>query len=167
MIMCTSETEDQPKAEMGPSCSSVTLGGQSVRIVLCGSMSALPTMEQIQDELTTDGIDALVPQPDSHYAAHPTAAAAAELKRKASYDHIQKIKDSKTRGILVVNIDREGARDYIGPNSFAEIAIAFAEGREIYLFQGMPNIYREELIAWDARCLHGDLNALKTRLGAP
>jgi hypothetical protein len=152
---------------MAPPSGTVTPQGESMRIVLCGSMSAMPTMEQLQDELATDGIDALVPRPDSHYATHLTSAVAAQVKRKASYEHIRKIKDSKTRGILVVNIDREGVRDYIGPNSFAEIVIAFAEGREIYLFQGMPSIYREELIAWGAQCLYGDLKALKTCLRAP
>jgi hypothetical protein len=70
------------------------------------------------------------------------------------------IKEEQTRAILVVNVDKDGCSDYIGPNSFAEIAVAFSEGREIYLFRGMPRIYEDELMAWGARCLNGDLSVL-------
>jgi hypothetical protein len=118
-------------------------------------------MEAVADELAAVGFDAVTPRPDRAYALDQTPSSVVNAKREASMDYFEKIKDRKTRAILVINVDRENNRDYIGPNSFAEIAVAFAERREIFLFQGMPRAYADELTAWGARCLHGDLGRLR------
>jgi hypothetical protein len=138
-----------------------------VRVVLCGSMSALPEIEKIRDYLAAHGIDALSPEPDDLYSIGRRPDAVIDAKRSASLRHISWIKDARTRAILVVNVDREGRHDYIGPNAFAEIAISFAEGRDIYLLQGMPTPYADELTAWGVRCLHGDLGWFRRRFARP
>lgn len=130
------------------------------RVVLCGSMTALRYMERIREMLTKHGIDAVAPEPDVE--EHYDQRAAVNAKREASKRHFSWIKDERTRAILVVNVDRDGRHDYIGPNAFAEIAIAFSEGRKVFLYQGIPDDYQDELTAWGVTCLHGDLGPLES-----
>jgi hypothetical protein len=70
------------------------------------------------------------------------------------------ILDPATWGILVVNPDRRGSENYIGPNAFAEAAVAFASGRHIFVLNNIPSSYDDELRAWGARCLDGDIRHL-------
>lgn len=124
-------------------------------------MSALEVMSVVRDALREANVPALVPPAD----IEPPELSFDEVvarKREASLAHIRRILDRATIGILVVNIDKYGQRDYIGPNAFAEIAVAFAHARRIFLYQGMPEQYAEELTAWGATCLYGDLRAVVT-----
>lgn len=75
--------------------------------------------------------------------------------------HIRKIRDNeKTFGILVMNIDKHGIPNYIGPNTFAEIAVAITHYKKVYLFQGIPAFYRDELVAWNVIGLNGDIDRI-------
>jgi hypothetical protein len=49
---------------------------------------------------------------------------------------------------------------YIGPNTFAEVAVAFAQSKKIYLLNGIPSVYEDELIAWRVIPLFGALHQL-------
>ncbi len=80
---------------------------------------------------------------------------------------MRKIRGKDTVAILVVNTHRPEAENYIGPNSFAEISIAFADDRKVFLLNGMPDAYSEELSAWGVRCLNGDVKPLLEELSAP
>jgi hypothetical protein len=68
--------------------------------------------------------------------------------------------DTRTCAVLAVNADKQGIRDYIGPNTFAELAIAFVNGKKIYLLQNVPRNLEDELTAWGAIPLRGDLSRL-------
>jgi len=75
------------------------------------------------------------------------------MKREAAWRHMSHIRQDHTAAILVVNVDRPNVPHYIGPNSFAEIGVAFAARRQVFLLQGMPDSYAEELTAWGVTCL--------------
>ncbi|MEI6208225.1 MAG: hypothetical protein WCP20_15700 [Desulfuromonadales bacterium] len=131
------------------------------RIVLCGSMSFYPEMLTQAKILKESGIDTVVPISESPYHLSVSELSFQVFKRKASMKHIRKIRDNAlTFGILVMNLDKHGIPNYIGPNTFAEIAVAVTHYKKIYLFQGMPAFYRDELVAWDVICLDGDLNRI-------
>jgi hypothetical protein len=134
------------------------------QIVVCGSMSVLPLMHRLADWLRSVGVAAVVPEPDDDPLGD--AAAAVRCKAAASRKHFDTIRSGRTAAVLVVNVDRQGQRDYVGPNAFAEAAVAFAERRPVYLLQGMPSAYRDELTALGATCLSGDLRRLLADLGA-
>ncbi|GAA1873705.1 hypothetical protein [Asanoa iriomotensis] len=127
------------------------------RIVLCGSMKAISTMEVIGRELMSQGITALVPHRDDPLLETQAEAVLRDGKHRASKLHMSWIVDPATRAILIVNPHREGQPDYIGPNAFGEAAVAFATDRRIFLLNGIPANFEEELSAWRARCLYGDL----------
>jgi hypothetical protein len=84
-------------------------------------------------------------------------------KREVSMRHFNKILDPRTTGILVANYEKHGKPIYIGPNTFAEIAVAFAHGRQVWLLNGIPEQYDDELTAWGAIDVVGDLSVLVDR----
>jgi len=106
------------------------------------------------------GVRAILPDSDTDLFSQLTKKDIQIAKRRASMKHIRRIRDQKTYCILVVNLDKHGVSNYIGPNTFAEIAVALAHYKKVYLYQGVPEFYREELNAWQALCLDGSLNQL-------
>lgn len=127
------------------------------RVVLAGSMSVLHVMSQLADELREAGIETVVPEPDDD-ASLWTVEAVNRHKRAVSKAHMDCIRDDQTKAVLVANLDRHDVDSYIGPNTFAEIAVAFADDRKVFLLQGMPVMYEDELLAWGVECLHGDVS---------
>jgi hypothetical protein len=142
----------------------VLTGDDVPRVVVCGSMSAFPEMLRVADSLASSGVAAIVPDVRDDFAAQDSPRGVAVAKRRASMRHIRKILDRRTTAIVVVNVDKDGRHDYIGPNAFAEIAIAFAHGRSVFLLQAVPENYAEELEAWDAVPLRGDLRPVASRV---
>lgn len=134
-------------------------------VVLCGSMKSLNVMSRIAKVLRDAGLGVVAPVPDDPIGDW-NVEARNRLKKEASRRHMNQIRRPDTAAVLVVNVDRPNAHDYIGPNSFAEIGVAFADDRQIFLLQGMPESYEEELTAWGVTCLHGDLRPLLAAVSA-
>lgn len=82
-------------------------------------------------------------------------------KKEASKLHFDEIINNNTDAILVVNCNKGDLNNYIGANTFAEIAFGFYFNKKIYLFNDIYEPYKEELNAWGAIPLKGDLNELK------
>jgi hypothetical protein len=112
------------------------------------------------------GLDVVAPSPDG-VSDNAAIDSAMMCKREASRRHMQQIRNPETAAVLVVNVDRPGAHDYIGPNALAEIGVAFADERKVFLLQGMPKPYEDELKAWGVTCLNGDLRPMLRALSAP
>jgi hypothetical protein len=129
-------------------------------MVICGSMSFYRQMVEHQQMLASAGIWCVIPSSDNGFEFSLTQEEFQRHKLKTSKQHIRRIRDSKTLGILVVNYDKYENRNYIGANTFAEIAVAFAHYKKIFLYQGIPDFYRDELLAWQATPLFGRLSVL-------
>jgi hypothetical protein len=130
------------------------------RVVLCGSMTFAREMDEIARRLHAAGVQAIPPRDIDLAAEYRNQDDYAHFKRFVSRAHISKVRDPRTLGILVANYDKHGVPSYIGPNTFAEIAIAFADCKRIFLLNGMPREYSDELLAWGAEDLRGDLRPL-------
>lgn len=131
------------------------------RIVICGSMSFYSDMVNYARILRKDGVETVIPESDDPFIETCSEEVFQEVKLNASMRHIRKIRDNeKTFGILVVNRDKHGIANYIGPNSFAEIAVALAHYKKIYLLQDIPAFYRDELSIWGVICLNGDISRI-------
>jgi len=83
-----------------------------------------------------------------------------KYKAKVSRGHFDKVADKNTYAILVVNEPKNGLDNYIGANTFAEIALAFYFRKKIYLLNGIYKPYADELLAWDAHTLNGDISGM-------
>ncbi len=130
------------------------------RIVICGSISFYSEFIRIQRILRESDILSLIPTDDDEIKNRISEEMFQDYKRKASFDHIKKIRDPRTFGILAVNFNKYDILHYIGPNTFAEVAVAFAQSKRIYLLNGIPNVYEDELLAWRVIPLFGDLQQL-------
>lgn len=130
------------------------------RIALCGSMSVYPCILDQQSCLANLDVRTIVPDPEDDVAEDLGPREFDEFKRRVAFAYLRKIRDPRTFAVLAVNCDNHGIPNYIGPNTFAEIAVAFAQGKKIYVFQQIPAVYEDELIAWGAIPLGGDLSPL-------
>lgn len=131
------------------------------RVVICGSMSAYTEIQLLHKELYTKRIRSIIPEPEDEIKPSLSVDAFEDFKRRVSFSYIKQIKYPLTVAVLAVNLDKHGIKNYIGPNTFAEIAVAFAQRKKIYVYQGYPDIYREELSAWNVVELLGDLSTLE------
>lgn len=130
------------------------------RIVICGSMSFYGEMVNYKRMLEKYGIPALVPKYEDFYVASFTKKEFEAFKKTVSFGYLKHIRRLETVAILAVNRDKYGIPDYIGPNTFAEIAVAFAQGKKIFLLQGIPEVYASELDAWGVIPLNGRISYL-------
>lgn len=130
------------------------------RIVICGSMSFYGDMLSIQEALCREGVPSIVPEAETPEVMSLTEEDFAAFKRRVSFQYLRTIRAPATVAIVAVNRDKHGMPDYIGPNTFAEIAVAFAQHKRVFLLQGIPDIYLDELTAWGAIPLDGQLSTI-------
>lgn len=119
------------------------------RIVIIGSMSVYENMVNIAAKFNALGIRTIVPESEGEVVRQMSLSDFDQFKRRVSFAYLKKIRDPRTFCVLAMNLDRHGILNYIGPNTFAEIAVAFAQSKRIYLYQGIPDAYVDELSAWD------------------
>ena len=90
-------------------------------IVLCGSMKVVDKIYEVRKILENKGYNVLLPR----------ECIEGKPKAIASKAHFNRIIDPKNEIILIVNSTKNGIENYIGPNSFAEIAFAFFYSKKI------------------------------------
>jgi hypothetical protein len=84
-----------------------------------------------------------------------------EEKLLASRAHFNRIVDPNNGIVLVVNATKNGIPNYIGPNTFAEIAFGFFHNKKVFLLNDIYHPYDDELLGWKVICLKGELNNIK------
>lgn len=120
-------------------------------VVLCGSMKFKNEIIKISERLKGLGFNVLLPE----------ECMKGEDKLIASRAHFNRIVDPNNGIILVINATKNGIPNYIGPNTFAEIAFGFFHNKKVYLLNDIYHPYDDELLGWRVNCLKGDLNKLK------
>ncbi len=120
-------------------------------IVLCGSMKVKDKIIEIEQLLKKDGYNVLLPK--ECMEGLPKAI--------ASRAHFNRIIDPENDTILIVNATKNGVDNYIGPNSFAEIAFAFFYNKKIFVLNDFFEPYIDELNSWGVKELHSNLDNLK------
>lgn len=120
------------------------------RIVLCGSIKLKEKIFEIEKYLKNKGYEVVTPK---EFRAEMTKADASKL-------HFDEITNEKTDMVLAVNLTKNEIKNYIGPNTFAEIAMAFYFNKKIYLLNDIYEPYKDELEGWSVIPLKGNLNNL-------
>ena len=121
------------------------------RIVLCGSMKLKEKIFEVEEYLKNKGYEVVTPK---EFRVKMTKGDAAKL-------HFDEITNEKTDMVLAVNVTKNEIKNYIGPNTFAEIAMAFYFNKKIYLLNDIYEPYRDELEGWKAIALKGNLEDIK------
>ena len=116
-------------------------------IVICGSMKFKDKILEISDKLENLGFKTELPKECMEGLP----------KEIASRSHF----NEDTDAILVVNCDKGKLKNYIGPNSFAEIAFAFYFNKKIFLLQDIYEPYKDELLGWKVIPLNETLESIK------
>ena len=123
------------------------------RIVLCGSMKLKEKIFEIEKILKNKGYEVVTPK---EFKVEMTKGDATKL-------HFDEITNEKTNIVLTVNVTKNGIENYIGPNTFAEIAMAFYFNKKIYLLNDIYEPYRDELEGWNVIPLKGNLDNLQVQ----
>lgn len=120
-------------------------------VVLCGSMKVKDEILKTKERLEKKNYEVLL----------PIECMQGLPKEIASRAHFDRIQDKKTDIVLIVNTTKNGIENYIGPNSFAEIACAFYFKKDIYLLNDIYEPYKDEITGWNVRPLKGNLDNIK------
>lgn len=120
-------------------------------IVICGSMKFKDKILEISDNLENLGFKTELPKECMEGLP----------KEIASRSHFKRIQNEDTDAILIVNCDKNELKNYIGPNSFAEIAFAFYFNKKIFLLQDIYEPYKDELLGWKVIPLNETLESIK------
>ena len=119
-------------------------------IVICGSMKVKDKIIKIGKELEKKG----------HKVFYPTECFENKPKEIASKAHFDRISSKESDTILIINEKAHGKENYIGPNSFAEIAFGFYFKKDIYLLNDIYEPYIDELSGWHVKTLKGKIDKL-------
>ena len=120
-------------------------------IVLCGSMKVKDKIIEKAKELEKMGFNVLL----------PIECMQGINKIIASRAHMDRVVDPKNKIILIINETKNGIDNYIGANSFAEIAFGFYFKKKVYLLNDIYEPYKDELIGWKVVPLKGNLSKIK------
>jgi len=127
---------------------------KKINIVLCGSMKVKDKIIEISNELEKMGYNVLL----------PVECMQGLEKVIASRAHFDRISNPDNQAILIVNVTKNGIENYIGPNSFAEIAFGFYFNKKVFLLNDIYEPYKDEIIGWNIKCLNGDLSKIASNL---
>ncbi len=130
------------------------------KVVICGSMSCFDKMLELKRELNSYKINTVIPEDEAKYESIKNGEQYFKFKRKVSEEYFKKIRKKEVFAILVINKEKRGIPNYIGANTFAEIAIAINAKKKVYLLNDIPDTYYDELISWEVFPLNKNLNKL-------
>jgi len=146
-----------------------------MKITICGSISSSSKMIEIAEELTRLGHVFELPHSTrrimngeltlEEYLKEAKDNGDKKFRKEASVDvikeHYEFIENSDA--ILVVNIDKNGVKNYIGGNVLMEIGFAYVLDKKIFLLNPIPeNVsYVDEIKAMANIILDGDLKKIR------
>lgn len=134
-------------------------------VSICGSMVFADKMQDFANKLEVMGHECFLPVSIKNHLAdkgykekvlHFSSEDFAKLKN----DHFQKIQ--KSDAILVINIDKNGVKNYIGSSTFGEMNFAHSQNKKIFLLNDSPDIkyINDDLKRFDITVLNGEINQL-------
>src|SRR3989338_6692916 len=135
-----------------------------MKIFLCCSRYLYPKIPPIREQLENAGH--LITLPNSYdnpgkEEAMKLEGAQAHVQWKSGMIRLQKEKVEANEAILVLNLEKNGMKNYIGGATFLEIFKAFELGRKIFLLNPIPDsIFRDELLAIQPIVLDGEISKI-------
>jgi len=145
-----------------------------MKIVICASISFTHKIKGVSDELKKLGHKVEIPFYSEkilngelsleEYERIKQKNGDLELRKKAKEDLIKRyfklIKDADA--ILVLNLDKNEIKNYIGGNTFLEMGFAYVLGKKIFLFNEIPDVpYKDEIKAMNPIVIYGDISKIK------
>lgn len=144
-----------------------------MKIALCASFSFYEHVARLEGDLLALGHEPLMPETAKamkaagDFTKDPLRGPAGEFsdygqKTKAIREHFGEIEQADA--ILVVNDEKHGQANYIGPNVLMEMAVAFALHKPIYILNDIPkeSPLLDEIHGLEPIPLRGNMNLLQS-----
>jgi len=122
-------------------------------------MVFIDKMREYSKALSESGLSPIIPNENDWKEIKE--ADIKNYKARVSRDHFNKVADINTFAILVINEPKNNIDNYIGANTFAEIALAFYFNKKIYILNGIYKPYADELLAWGSQILNGNIYGIE------
>lgn len=132
-------------------------------IAICASIKFLKEIEETEIKLQKMGLEVFVPEGLTLHRQNnwsPPKTVKGRIIGKIEHDFIRKHFKviEKSDAILVLNYTKDGIKNYIGPNTFLEIGVAYFLGKKIFLLNPIPKTYLwEEVSAMEPIILNNNL----------
>lgn len=145
----------------------------SMKIYVLGSNAFIHDMVRVKDALRSLGYDGWI---HPHYEAFVRGDKVGILKRamKSDSEHAAVKRENdylrvhyrhicESDAILIVNLEKNGVRNYIGGNVLIEMGQAYVNDKTIFLLNNIPTevSYVSEIECMDPICLDGHLENIK------
>lgn len=129
-------------------------------------MTAAKKMIEVEKDLIALGHEVVLPRFTQEYSQMNSEddMHSESVKNKINHDLIRDYFEEIKNGdaVMVINEERKNIKNYIGGNSFLEMAFAHVLNKDIFLLNPIPEIgYSDELIAMHPVILNGDLSLIK------
>lgn len=140
-----------------------------MKVTICASIRFIKEIRKARRILEKQGHEALIPlsaerKEDKQFWNRLRRSSLKDftlLKGKIMRMHFDKIRLADA--ILVLNYDKDGGQNYIGPNTFLEVGMAFDSRKKIFILNPLmeedPNY--EELVSMSPIILNGDFSKIK------
>jgi len=141
-------------------------------ITICGSITSTPKIKEVSDQLIALGYKTFLPY-SSIKIINGELSLKEFLKEKQNNGDgaFRKIKDDlikryynkikESDAIIVLNLDKNGIKNYIGGNVFLEMGFAHVLNKRIYLYNDLPDInYLDEIKAMKPIVINQDLSKI-------
>lgn len=142
-----------------------------MKITICSSLDFISQIKEISEKLGKMGHFVLLPR-TAEMVIKGSLSQEDILKEKQTGDivnrmirqdaikkHFEKIKNSD--GILVLNFEKKGVKNYIGGAVFLEIGFAHVLGKKIFLLNPVPEVsYKDEILAMRPVVIYRDLEEI-------
>lgn len=132
-----------------------------MKISICGSMHHIDGIEEAQAILERQGWEVETPsrRENKKVLSEMSRDELANEKDFLISEHLDKIRDSDA--VLIYNEEKRGVDGYIGGNTLMEMAFAYAQNLEIFLFRPIPEMsYTDEILGMKPIVLDGDIDAI-------
>jgi hypothetical protein len=137
-----------------------------MKIGIVGSMQFTEKMLETRDALRQLGHDAFVTNlTDPFIGKSDAEKEAIAIEQKMNQDAIREFWRlmQGADAILVLNLDKNGIKNYIGGNALMEIGFAHVLDQKVFLLNPIPDIpyYKSEIEAVKPVIINGDLTKIR------
>jgi len=146
---------------INPQRSGQIMYDKHMKITICGSMHHLDSMKVAADILETLGYEVKLPDSREGKVDYNTLpdSERATLKESLIQEHLNEINESDA--VLILNEDKKSVAGYVGGNTLMEMAFAYAQKIELFLFKPAPDMsYTDEILGMKPIILDGDVRKI-------
>jgi len=132
-----------------------------MKITICGSIKFFNEIKNLKNKLELLDYYVFSPTEEGTEIDYQKLTLKEQINIKSKFidKHLDKIR--KSDAILVANYDKKGIKNYIGANTFLEMAFAYVLNKPIFLLNDIPSQDNEvEIRGMKPVILRGDLNKI-------